>query len=143
MHDPAFDVVMARWPAERDRVAAIREAVFVREQGVPLSMEWDGHDDTAVHFLAIDSSGRPVGTARLLPVGQIGRMAVLPRWRGKGIGTAMLAAAIDTARRSGIGHVFVNAQTQVEAFYAAFGFVRTGDSFDEAGIAHVRMELDL
>ena len=143
MHDPSFNVVVARWPGERDRVGAIREAVFVREQGVPLSLEWDGHDDTAVHFLAVDATGRPVGTARLLPGGQIGRMAVLPRRRGHGIGKALLAEAIGTARRSGIGQVFVNAQTQVEAFYAAFGFCRTGDVFEEAGIAHVRMELDL
>ena len=59
---------------------AVREAVFVQEQGVPLELEWDALDPLCVHVLARDDRRpRPIGTGRLTPEHKIGRMAVLPR----------------------------------------------------------------
>jgi predicted GNAT family N-acyltransferase len=56
-------------------IRAIREAVFIQEQGVPAELEWDGSDAQATHLLAIEPGGQAVGTARLLPDGRLGRMA--------------------------------------------------------------------
>lgn len=143
MADPGFRVAQARWPAEHDAIARIREAVFVREQGVPLALEWDGKDGRAIHLLARDAAGQPIGTARLLPDGQIGRMAVLPAWRGRGVGTELLKESLVLAETRGIAAVFLNAQVQVRGFYERLGFVATGGVFSEAGIPHVRMVREL
>ena len=71
-------------PADHARLSAIRRAVFIIEQQVPEALEWDDDDAAATHLLAIDpASGEAVGTARILPDGRIGRMAVLPSWRGR------------------------------------------------------------
>ena len=68
------------------------------EQQVPPELEWDGLDATAMHLLAQDSEMNPIGCARVLSGGAIGRMAVLKDWRGQGVGQALLKAAISSCR---------------------------------------------
>lgn len=80
----------------------IRMRVFVKEQGVPRDIELDRDDDRAIHFLAFIGD-RAVGTARLVwqrGSAKIGRMAVLRRHRGRGVGKKLLKRAIETAKRS-------------------------------------------
>lgn len=123
------------WP----QVRRVREEVFVREQGVPLELEWDHFDSSSRHVLAETDGGEAIGTARLLPDGHIGRMAVLPPWRGKGVGSAMLLFLVNEARRLGMAEVLLSAQTHALPFYRRHGFVPEGAPFMEAGIAHQAM----
>lgn len=116
-------------------------AVFVREQGVPREIELDRDDRLAVHFLA-RLRGKPVGTARVVLRGgtaKIGRMAVLKRYRGKGIGRALLRRALVFASRRGAHRIFLHAQLPVVGFYEKLGFFAVGPVFEEAGIPHRRM----
>ena len=76
---------------------AVRETVFVEEQKVPIEDEWDALDPECVHVIARALDGRAIGTGRLTPEHKIGRMAVLPEWRGKGVGDAMLLALVEEA----------------------------------------------
>src|SRR5690554_7559329 len=69
------------WAASEAALRSIREAVFIREQRVPDSLEWDEHDQEAMHFLATTEDGTPVGCIRLLPSGQLSRLAVLEQFR--------------------------------------------------------------
>ncbi|MFV2091440.1 MAG: GNAT family N-acetyltransferase, partial [Pseudomonadales bacterium] len=64
-------VVPVDWISHRKVLQAIRGEVFIEEQGVPQEIEWDGQDDIAHHFLAINEAGLRVGCGRLLPTGQI------------------------------------------------------------------------
>jgi predicted GNAT family N-acyltransferase len=130
------------WQQAAAPLRAVREAVFVVEQGIPAAMEWDAEDAGALHLLA-HGDGVPVGTVRLLRTGQIGRLAVLPRWRRRGIGRQLLDAAIGLARAQRQPRVFLHAQAHAAAFYARAGFRSTGTVFLEAGIPHVAMALDL
>jgi predicted GNAT family N-acyltransferase len=123
--------------------SAVREAVFMREQGVPAELEWDGRDSVALHALAEDASGCSIGTARLLEDGHIGRMAVISHWRGRGAGSAMLSRLVESARDRGLGAVFLHAQTRAVAFYLRHGFVAEGAEFLDAGIPHVSMRRHL
>jgi len=134
-----FDIREAKWSLDRKVLQHIRGIVFIVEQNVPKEEEWDGRDDASWHWLATDAEGEPIGTARLLPDGQIGRMAVLADYRGYGVGAALLDEACEKARRLGFERVFLNAQTHALEFYEAAGFVAEGDEFDEAGIPHRRM----
>ncbi|MYT19125.1 GNAT family N-acetyltransferase, partial [Streptomyces sp. SID7760] len=45
---------------------AVRTEVFVVEQSVPESIEYDAYDAVAVHVLAVSPDGEPLGTGRLL-----------------------------------------------------------------------------
>jgi predicted GNAT family N-acyltransferase len=136
-------VVPVPWMSHRDRLREVRERVFIDEQHVPRELEWDGADDTAVHFIALNEAGQALGCARLLPSGQIGRMAVLREHRGTGLGRRLLDIAIAEAARLGMQRVHLHAQEHAAEFYRKVGFVAHGAPFVEAGIPHVAMELVL
>lgn len=99
--DPAFTVACVDYETALPQLRAVREAVFVQEQGVPVELEWDELDPLCHHVIARDSQGQPIGTGRLTPEHRIGRMAVLPDWRNRGVGDAMLQALLDKARELG------------------------------------------
>lgn len=129
-------IEQADWATLRHDLLAVRYAVFVDEQGVPKALEEDEHDQTALHLLARAPDGSPVGTARLLPDGHIGRMAVLPAWRNRGLGSELLRRLIRIARQRGQSRLVLHAQCQAEPFYRRLGFIAEGEIFDEAGIDH-------
>jgi predicted GNAT family N-acyltransferase len=140
MSTDVFALRTVRWQEAEDRLRRVRHAVFVVEQGVPESLEWDDADGVSLHALAVDADGAPIGCARLLPDGHIGRVAVLRAWRRRRVGAALLARLIGEARARGDPRVVVNAQFEAMPFYARYGFVATGDVFEEAGISHRVME---
>ena len=140
---PDVSVRILAWSEARAAASAIRETVFVAEQGVPPEIELDEWDERCEHALAVAADGRAVGTGRLLPDGHVGRMAVLREHRGHGVGSAILGALIDRARSRAMARVVLNAQVQAAPFYARFGFAISGDEFEEAGIPHVEMARDL
>lgn len=129
----------ASWPADRTALETVRCAVFVTEQNLPRTLEFDGRDANALHWLALTPEEEPVGTLRLLPSGPIGRPEVLPTYRGRGVGSRLLRHAIAAAEAHGWSEVWVNAQYVRRGFYAAHGFIVISDLFEDAGIPHQRM----
>ncbi len=140
------DVTPISDASRREAAFAIRKAVFVDEQGVDLPLEFDGLDDEADHLLAT-LNGRAVGTLRLRTIdqktGKIERVAVLEDARGRAIGAALVKAAIGHLRLLGMRRAKLHAQTYALEFYAKLGFKAHGDVFDEDGIPHRAMTLDL
>ncbi len=137
-----MQVKLVETQAESESIKDLRVQVFVREQGVPLSEEFDEHEESAVHAVAL-IEGRIVGTGRMyeLPSGetQIGRMAVEPRHRRDGIGGLVLAFLEAQAGQRGVREVILHAQTYVQSFYERHGYVVDGEPFMEVDIEHVRM----
>jgi predicted GNAT family N-acyltransferase len=135
-------VRLADIPQEFDKVYAIRIRVFQQEQGVPAELEWDGQDDTAVHFLALLDTF-PVGNLRIRQIApgvtKLERMAVLPEFRNCGIGRKMLETALEFLEHQHLGWVQLHAQWQAKDFYHKLGFEVEGETFTEAGILHIRM----
>lgn len=139
---PGISVRTADWSVDREILKAVREEVFIREQGVPANMEWDELDAQSRHVVAM-ADGLAIGTGRLLPDGHIGRMAVLREWRGQGAGSALLTSLLEIARGRSMWRVRLNAQVQALPFYLRHGFQAQGEEFAEAGIPHRRMWRDL
>ena len=131
------------WDEAREEARAIRLAVFVMEQRVPVEVEWDDQDEKSIHALAYDGSGNAIATGRLLPDGHIGRMAVLKKWRGKGVGGAILERLIGVARERGDKEIELFAQTHALEFYRSYGFAEHGEVFEEANIPHQAMRRKL
>ncbi len=121
---------------------AIRQSVFIDEQQVPVALEWDAADATAMHLLA-RLDGQSLACARVLPDGHIGRMAVLAAWRGRGVGEALLLQAIQVCRQLGVSHARLSAQTHAVGFYQQAGFEVCSAPYLDANILHVDMELKL
>ena len=129
---------IADWQKDNAELRRIREAVFINEQSVPPELDWDSDDQNATHFLAY-AGDYPIGTARLLADGHIGRVAVVKDWRGSGIGAMLMKAAIEKAEQAGLRRQFLTAQVHATAFYTRLGFEVVSEEFLEAGIPHVDM----
>ncbi|MBI4809140.1 MAG: GNAT family N-acetyltransferase [Nitrosomonadales bacterium] len=138
-----FTVSLVCWHDGEPLLRAIREAVFIREQCVPEELEWDDMDGGSRHALALSLNGDAIGCGRILPNGHIGRIAVLPEWRNKRVGTAIMEALLDEARARGVKQVDVDAQVHAIPFYLNFGFVESGKEFLDAGMPHKKMKLKL
>ncbi|WP_405788578.1 GNAT family N-acetyltransferase [Streptomyces sp. NBC_00029] len=134
---------------------AVRSEVFVVEQSVPESIEYDAYDADAVHVLAVGADGVPLGTGRLLhgpvalgktgdlTVGSLGRLAVAKSARGLGVGVALVRAIEAEAARRGLAAVDLGAQTHALGFYERLGYVAYGPEFQDARIPHRAMRRPL
>ncbi len=122
-------------------MTSVRRAVFIEEQNVPESIELDGKDSDCFHVLASDTKGRPIGTARMNGKGKIGRMAVLKKYRRRGIGRKMIQALMNHGRKNSITDFHVSSQVTAVGFYKKMGFEPFGKEFLEAGIKHINMKL--
>jgi predicted GNAT family N-acyltransferase len=142
--------VELRWAAgedDRRQALRLREEVFCGEQGVPRELEVDGLDDRALHLLALAvGSARTVGTLRLLVDGaeaKVGRVAVTPPWRSRGIASRMLRAALAMAAQEGCRSARLAAQLRATGVYEGAGFEIASEPFEQAGIIHVWMRRSL
>lgn len=138
----SLQVRITSYQIDAAAIRAVREAVFVLEQGIPAKLEWDDADAQAQHALALVDS-MPIGTGRLLADGRIGRMAVLSQWRGQGIGSALLTQLVELARQQGHQRIYLSAQRSVSGFYQRHGFQPQGEPYSEVGIPHIKMQCQL
>jgi predicted GNAT family N-acyltransferase len=130
------------WQIAHAPLCRIRQQVFIEEQRVPIELEWDGLDEAATHLLATDVSGA-IGCARILPSGQIGRMAVIREKRRQGIGRALLQQAITVCQSQGWQPIRLSAQEYAIPFYEQAGFRVCSEIYMDANIPHRDMVLDL
>lgn len=131
--------------AELAAAYAVRHAVFVVEQGVPVELERDDEDARADHAVG-DVDGQLVAAGRLVrrgSTGLVGRMAVLPAARRRGVGSAVLAVLEERARERGLAEVELHAQVSAREFYQRLDYAAYGEEYDEAGIRHVSMRKPL
>lgn len=117
---------------------SIRGKVFILEQNVPWEEEYDHNDYTAILFNAYEED-RIIGVARLY-TGKIGRIAVLSEYRGQGIGSKLVTACEDEAKKQGLTKVKLAAQLESIPFYEKLGYEIYGDIFLDAGIPHRNMK---
>lgn len=117
----------------------IRRKVFVDEQNCPADLEYQ-HDDISTHFLATFNNV-PCGAARWRKTEngiKLERFAVLPEFRGKGVGAHLVKAVLEDIHGTP-GKIYLNAQLPAMSFYTSFGFKPIGGQFEEAGIMHQQM----
>ncbi|MFC4526538.1 GNAT family N-acetyltransferase [Dyella halodurans] len=140
-----FHVESADWAraSECQALCDLRREVFLVEHRLPEALERDELDTVSVHLLARDGQGEAIGCARLTPQGKIGRVAVRQPWRNQGVGAALLRELVTRARTQGQTQVTLDAQIAAIAFYQREGFVAVGDRFEDAGLIHQTMRLEL
>ena len=133
-----INIRVAEWDRHKGALTEIRKKVFIEEQNVSQEMEWDGHDETAIHYLA-RLNDKAIACARLKTDGQIGRMAVLANYRNQGIGNKLLVFIIQHAMTNNFKQLFLHAQVSAIPFYEKQSFIAHGDIFIEANIPHREM----
>ena len=140
---PTSQIKVASWAELGADAAKIREEVFVQEQGIPVTLEWDEADAGALHAVAYNALGQAIATARLLEhapqTAKIGRMAVKRVLRGSHLGRDLLHVLMVKAKERGDIEVVLHAQCSAKGFYEKAGFTPRGEPFDEVDIPHLEM----
>ena len=113
------------WEQAEPAAAPIRFAIFMGEKQAE-GFELDELDKACVHAVAYDDAGTAIGTARMQPDGQIGRMAVVKDWRRRGVGAQLLEGLVNEARKRDLVEVRLSAPVQALEFYRSQGFVPDG-----------------
>lgn len=141
-------------PEQTDRTLedsrAIQQAVFIEEQGIDPSNVFNDEYQAMHYVLYIRVNHKEIAVAcaraiRMSPQGsiKIGRVATLKKFRGNKYATRLLEYLIeDQGRAFDPPFFFLNSQLDAQNLYSSLGFVSCGSTFNEAGIRHIRMELD-
>ncbi|ALM29748.1 GNAT family N-acetyltransferase [Bacillus altitudinis] len=126
----------------------IRKSVFIDEQQVPESEEFDQFDtlqEKCQHVLVCHGN-EPVGTGRVRIVdgtGKLERICILKPYRKYGLGKVIIRELEKIMQEKGITKIKLHGQTQAEGFYKKLGFQTASDEFMEDGILHVLMIKEL
>ncbi|MGA9467325.1 MAG: GNAT family N-acetyltransferase [Exiguobacterium marinum] len=121
----------------------VREVVFIQEQGIDASLEYDDLDDVCTHVVGLLDS-EPVTTARLRPIdsniGKVERVATIQSARGHGYGKDVMNEVERVAKHRGLGELRLGAQLTALPFYEKLGYEAFGDEFLDADIPHRMMK---
>ncbi len=137
-----LEIQLVDYTKARGTIHEIRHQVFTLEQHVDSELDFDGQDENAFQVIAY-ANNKPAGTGRMLSDGHIGRIAVLGGFRKLGAGTLIVNTLIELARERKFFRVFLGAQVLAMPFYEKLGFTAYGETYMEAGILHMPMEIDL
>lgn len=118
----------------------VRIQGMARQHGIPLRLEFDGHDTPDTKYIVLTDDGFPIATCRLYPIGDktamIGRVVVLPEYRGRGLGSRVMTEAETWLRELGYTAAEVESRNVAIGFYEKLGYAVTdrsiihGDTFD-------------
>ncbi|MCH9769602.1 MAG: GNAT family N-acetyltransferase [Gammaproteobacteria bacterium] len=124
-------------------ILQLREAVFQLEQN-SLYQDLDNHDQGARHLLGYKNK-QLAYYARIYQednLVHIGRIVVAKEWRGKGMGQELMRECLSFAAQHFKDlSVIISAQSNLQEFYQSFGFVASGEPYDDGGIMHIDMRL--
>lgn len=136
----AFKIRKGTWDDLADDAKLIRTEVFIQEQNIAATDEWDAEDEKSLHFIMYDQQ-QAIATARLRGNNSIGRVAVLKNYRGRGMGLQLMQYIIVVARAEQRAFLKLSAQVHALGFYENLGFQTEGETYLDCDIPHVDMLL--
>ena len=100
-----MEIIRAVTEAHRAGAYYVRIQAMARKHHITLEQEFDEHDGSQTRYIVIRDDVLPVATCRLYPEDaesmMLGRVVVLPEYRGQGLGRAVMTAAEDWSRELG------------------------------------------
>ncbi len=136
-----FETELLEWSAAEEASTAIRRAVFQDEQGIAAALDLDGRDPQCWHIVA-SAAGRAVGVARLDGT-HLQRVAVLPEFRGRGVGQHLIQGLVEVAAAKGFDEVVADAQATSVPIFRRLGFTISDEQTFIAGVSHRHVRLAL
>ena len=127
------------------RSRVLRGKVLREPLGLGPEVEFFPNEHQSVHILALDRD-EVVGCVLFHQQGEEGKlyqMAVLPEYRGRGIGVRLVETLEELAVSLGVTKIFLHGRHYAVSYYERLGYEVVGDSFIEVTIEHFRMEKTL
>ena len=129
-------------------ILKLRSEVFVVEQNC-IYNDIDGKDKTSFHIM-IKENNKIAAYLRVLQPGvsyenaSLGRVLVTKDARGMGYAKAIVTEGINCILRNfNTNKITIGAQEYLKDFYSEFGFKPVSEVYDEDGIPHLDMTLNI
>ena len=129
---------LAKNNEERQKLLDIREAVFIKEQGVPYGCARDGLEEEATAFVVLKND-KVIGGSRIRFIkgkAKLERIVLLPKYQRKGIGKRLVQYMICFAKEKGLKEIYLHGQVRIQKFYKSLGFKPRGEIFVDGGMEH-------
>lgn len=136
----SYSVCRVQWEKAAPLLKNVREKVFICEWRIPKNIEFDKKDRVAYHMLVCDDvTQEPIATGRILPTGEISRIAVLMGFRQKQVQQFILEGLFKVARELKLDEVFIYSTLDSVSYFRQHQFKVVGSVFMEAGMPRQRM----
>jgi GNAT superfamily N-acetyltransferase len=122
-----MEILRTTTTAGRAGAYYVRIQAMARKHQIPLDVEFDEHDTADTKYIVIVDDYLPIATCRLYAIDEgsvmLGRIVVLPEYRGKGIGTLVVKEAEKWACELGFKMAVVESRDNKIHFYETMGYV--------------------
>lgn len=132
-----IEVLRAESEWQRAGAYSVRIQGMNRQHHIPLREEFDEHDGDGTRYIVLLDNGYPVATCRFYEIGAdsviLGRVVVLPEYRGRELGRMVVAEAERWIGELGFREVVIDSRLVAVPFYEKLGYVAVDDSVVRSG----------
>ncbi len=143
-----IEVLRAEEEWQRAGAYSVRIQGMNRQHHISLREEFDEHDRDGTRYIVLLDGGYPVATCRFYALNQdavvLGRVVVLPEYRGKQLGRKVMEEAERWIRELGYREIVIDSRIEAVSFYAKIGYEQlSGDVLKSGNFDCVRMRKEL
>lgn len=131
------EVMRAQEEWQRAGAYSVRIQGMNRQHHISLRDEFDEHDTQGTKYIVLLDDGYPIATCRFYDSGAdrvtLGRVVVLPEYRGHGLGAKVVYEAEEWIRESGKLEIVIDSRLEAVGFYEKLGYTRVNDEVIVSG----------
>ena len=120
-----IEVLRAESEWQRAGAYSVRVQGMNRQHHILLREEFDEHDGDGTRYIVLLDDGYPVATCRFYEIGAgsvaLGRVVVLPEYRGRGLGRRVVEEAERWIRELGCREIVIDSRIVAVPFYEKLG----------------------
>ena len=121
-----MEVLRAEEEWQRAGAYSVRIQGMNRQHHISLREEFDEHDCDGTRYIVLLDDGYPIGTCRFYELTPdsvtLGRVVVLPEYRGKKLGAKVVIEAEKWIKELGYKQIIIDSRTEVVGFYEKLGY---------------------
>lgn len=122
-----YEIIRAEEEWQRAGAYSVRIQGMNRQHHISLREEFDDHDTDGTRYIVLLDDGYPIATCRFYEVNAIevvlGRVVVLPEYRGKSIGRKVVEEAEKWIMELGYDEIVIDSRIEAVPFYEKLGYV--------------------
>ena len=132
-----YEVIRANEEWQRAGAYSVRIQGMNRQHHISLREEFDEHDNDKTKYIVILDDGYPVATCRFYEINDkeviLGRVVVLPDYRGKKLGCKTVEEAQDWIRELGYKRIIIDSRLEAVPFYEKLGYAVMDETVVKSG----------
>ena len=122
-----YEVIRAEKEWQRAGAYSVRIQGMNRQHHISLREEFDDHDTDGTRYIVLLDDGYPIATCRFYEISAtevvLGRVVVLPEYRGKSIGRYVVKEAEQWIRELGYEKIHIDSRLEAVSFYEKLGYI--------------------